>query len=163
MEHISHPFGAVYDEHSRVLILGTMPSPKSREQGFYYGHPQNRFWSVLGAVLGEGAPKTPAERRNFALKHRIALWDVLSECEIEGAADSSIKAPHPNDISSLLKKVPIAAVFTTGKTAFGLYQKLIEPHTGLCAISLPSTSPANARWRLEDLVEEYKIILKYLD
>ncbi len=161
-EKIAHPFGPVFNEHSRVLILGTMPSPKSREQGFYYGHPQNRFWPVLAAVFGETEPKGAEERRAFALEHGIALWDVLSECEIDGAADSSIKNPEPNDVDSLLKSAPIEAVFTTGAAAFNLYRKFIEPETGFKAERLPSTSPANARWSLEALTEEYRVLLKYL-
>ena len=163
MEHILHPFGPVFDEHSRVLVLGTLPSPKSREQGFYYGHPRNRFWPVLAEVFGEETPKTPAERRAFALRHRIALWDVLSECDIEGAADSSIKNPVPSDVPALLKKAPVAAVFTTGATATRLYKKFIEPKTGLAPIPLPSTSPANARLGLSALASEYRKILEYTE
>lgn len=163
MEHILHPFGPVFDEHSRVLVLGTMPSPKSREHGFYYGHPRNRFWPVLAEIFGEEAPKTPAERRAFALRHKIALWDVLSECEIEGASDSSIRNPVPSDVAALLKKAPVAAVFTTGATATRLYKKLIEPKTGLAPIPLPSTSPANARLGLSALAAEYRKILEYTE
>lgn len=161
MEKICHPFGPVFDEHSRVLVLGTMPSPKSREQGFYYGHPQNRFWPVLAAVFGEDTPQTPASRRDFALRHGVALWDVLSECEIEGAADSSIKNPVPNDIEGLLGKAPIAAVFTTGAAAARLYKKFVEPKTGRAAVALPSPSPANARWSLDALAAKYAKILEY--
>ena len=163
MEHILHPFGPVFDEHSRVLVLGTLPSPKSREQGFYYGHPRNRFWPVLAEIFGEETPKTPAERRAFALRHGIALWDVLSECDIEGAADSSIINPVPSDIPALLKKAPVAAVFTTGATATRLYKKFIEPKTGLAPIPLPSTSPANARLGLSALASEYRKILEYTE
>lgn len=163
MEKICHPFGPVYDEHSRVLLLGTLPSPKSREQGFYYGHPRNRFWPVLAAVFGEETPTTPGSRREFALRHGVALWDVVSECEIEGAADSSIRNPVPNDVGALLKKAPIAAVFTNGAAAARLYKKFIEPKAGVGAVPLPSTSPANARWSLGALKKEYAKILEYTE
>ena len=128
-ERITHAFDPVFDSESRILILGTMPSPKSRELGFYYSHPRNRFWPVLAKIFGENVPETPEERKNFALRHKIALWDVLKECDIEGASDSSIKNAVPNDISVILNSTEIKAVFTTGATAAKLYKKFIEPET----------------------------------
>lgn len=161
-EHVEHGFGPVYDEHSRVLMLGTMPSPASREQGFYYGHPRNRFWPVLAAIFGEPEPRSPEERRSFALRHNIALWDVLAACDIDGAADGSIKRPRANRIGDVLTASPIAAVFTTGAKAAELYRRLCLPETGREALPLPSTSPANARMSTEQLVESYSAVLKYL-
>ncbi len=159
---ITHAFEPVFDSESRVLILGTMPSPKSRELGFYYSHPRNRFWPVLAEIFGEEIPKTPEEKADFCLRHKIALWDVLKECDIEGASDSSIKNAVPNDMSKIFEKADIKAVFTTGTTAAKLYKKFIEPEIGISAIALPSTSPANAKMSFDALLKEYKIILKYL-
>ncbi len=161
-EHICHAFEPVFDKNSKILILGTMPSPKSREQGFYYSHPRNRFWPVLAKLFGETVPCTPEEKQSFALRRGIALWDVLSECDIEGASDVSIKNPKPNDLRVILDNANIKAVFTTGAAATKLYSKFCEADTGIKTIALPSTSPANAKMRLEDLVEEYRVILEYL-
>ncbi len=162
-ERITHAFHPVFDSGSRILILGTMPSPKSRELGFYYSHPRNRFWPVLARIFGEDIPETPEEKANFALRHKIALWDVLAECDIEGASDSSIKNAVPNDISIILNSADIKAVFTTGTTAAKFYKKFIEPESKIPAISLPSTSPANAKVKFEELAEKYKIILEYIN
>ena len=161
-ERINHVFDPVFDSESRILVLGTMPSPKSRELGFYYSHPRNRFWPVLAEIFGEEIPKTPEEKTDFCLRHKIALWDVLKECDIEGASDSSIKNAVPNDISIILNSADIKAVFATGTTAAKLHKKFIEPETNIPAIALPSTSPANAKVKFEELCEEYKIILEYL-
>ena len=139
-----------------------VPSPKSREQGFYYGHPRNRFWPVLAALFGEEAPETVDERRSFLIRHRIALWDVLASCEIVGADDGSIREPEPNDMSVILEAADIAAVFTTGGKATKLYEKLCLPLCGVPAIGLPSTSPANCACSMDRLVKEYGKILKYL-
>ena len=163
LSRVSHTFGAVYDGESRVLVLGTMPSPKSREQGFYYAHPQNRFWSVLAKLYGEETPAGTEDRKDFALRHKIALWDVLAECDIRGASDSSIKNPVPNDISALLSKTNVKAVFTTGNTASKLYMKYIEPQTKVKAIALPSTSPANARCSFDELLNSYTLIKEYTE
>ena len=163
MEHIVHAFGPVYDEHSRVLVLGIMPSPASRQQGFYYGHPRNRFWPVLAALFGEETPPGPDERRGLALAHGVALWDVLSACDIEGASDSSIREPVPNDIGLVLRAAPIRAVFTTGARASELYARLCLPETGVAAVPLPSTSPANARMGFAELLERYRVILQYTE
>ena len=161
-ERISHAFDPVFDSESRVLILGTMPSPKSRELGFYYSHPRNRFWPVLSKIFGEEIPKTPEEKQIFCLRHKIALWDVLKECDIEGASDSSIKNAVPNDISVILNSADIKAVFATGATAAKLYKKFIAAETKIPATVLPSTSPANAKIGIEELFEEYKIILDFI-
>lgn len=160
---IIHPLAPVFDAESRILILGTMPSPRSREAGYYYAHPQNRFWPVLGILFGEIPPSDREGRLSFALRHHIALWDVLASCEIEGASDSSIRNPVPNDICFLLQNAPIRAVFTTGNTAARLYRKYILPACGVEAITLPSTSPANCRIRTEQLAESYRQILPFLD
>lgn len=163
MEHIIHSIEPVFDAESRVLILGTMPSPKSREMQFYYGHPQNRFWRVLAAVLGEEVPQSVPEKKAMLLRHRIALWDVLAECEITGASDSSIRNPVANDLSVILDHAPVQAVFTTGATAWKLYTRLQKPHTGIEAVRLPSTSPANCAVKMEALTEAYKAILPWLE
>ena len=163
MEHIIHSIEPVFDAESRVLILGTMPSPKSREVQFYYGHPQNRFWRVLAAVLREEVPRSVPEKKAMLLRHRIALWDVLAECEITGASDSSIRNPVANDLSVILDHAPVQAVFTTGATAWKLYTRLQKPHTGIEAVRLPSTSPANCAVKMEALTEAYKAILPWLE
>ena len=163
MEHIIHSIEPVFDAESRVLILGTMPSPKSREVQFYYGHPQNRFWRVLAAVLVEEVPQSVPEKKAMLLRHRIALWDVLAECEITGASDSSIRNPVANDLSVILDHAPVQAVFTTGATAWKLYTRLQKPHTGIEAVRLPSTSPANCAVKMEALTEAYKAILPWLE
>lgn len=163
MEHIIHSIEPIFDAESRVLILGTMPSPKSREVQFYYGHPQNRFWRVLAAVLGEELPQSVPEKKAMLLRHRIALWDVLAECEITGASDSSIRNPVANDLSVILDHAPVQAVFTTGATAWKLYTRLQKPHTGIEAVRLPSTSPANCAVKMEALTEAYKAILPWLE
>ena len=163
METVHHPLEPVWDSRSRVLILGTMPSPKSREAGFYYGHPRNRFWPALAAIFSEEVPLGTAARRAFCLRHRIALWDVLASCEIQGASDSSIHSAVPNPIGELLEQAPIEAIFTTGQKAFSLYQKLCLPMTGRKALCLPSTSPANCAISLDALIERYQIIKSFVD
>lgn len=163
MEHITHTIEPVFDANSRILILGTMPSPKSRETQFYYGHPQNRFWKVLAAVLEEPLPQTIPEKRELLMRHRIALWDVLAECEITGASDSSIREPVANDLSVILDHAPIQAVFATGAAAWKLYTRLQQPLTGISAVRLPSTSPANCAVNLEALTKAYRVILPWLE
>lgn len=153
---VKHTIAPVFDGLSEILILGTMPSPASRETGFYYGHPQNRFWRVLSAVYNEETPQTVEEKKAFLLRNRIALWDVLSSCDITGASDRSIRNPVPNDIASLLSKTQIKRVFTTGKKAYALYTRLCLPQTGLEAVLLPSTSPANCAVGIDELTELYK-------
>ena len=152
---VTHEIQPVFDSRSRVLLLGTMPSPASREQGFYYGHPQNRFWRVLAAIFDEPAPRTIEEKRDMLLRHHVALWDVLASCEIEGASDASIRDAQPNDLARIFDAVDIRAVFATGTKAGELYRKLIEPTLGMPCTTLPSTSPANAKMKLADLVDAY--------
>ena len=159
---VTHEFGAFFDKDSRVLILGTIPSPKSREQGFYFGHPQNRFWKVLADVLGEEFPQTVEERKRFLKRNHIALWDVLESCEIKGASDVSIRNARPNDMNEILQVADIQAIFVAGTKAAKLYKKLCLPTCGVEAIQLPSTSPANCGCSDEKLREAYSQICKYL-
>lgn len=160
-ELVTHTFLPVFNHQSRILILGTIPSPKSREQGFYYGHPRNRFWPVLAAVLQEDIPNTPKEREQFALQNHIALWDILQQCEIEKASDSSIRHGIPNDLSPIFNTAPLKAVFTTGTTAFRLYKQYYG-HSPFPPQLLPSPSPANARQHFDALVKSYQCILPFL-
>lgn len=162
MEFITHTLAPVFDQNSKVLILGTMPSPKSRELRFYYGHPQNRFWKVLSLVLGAKLPHTNEDKQALCLSHRIALWDVLASCYIKGAQDSSIRDPIPNDFSSLIKAAPIQAVFTTGATAHRFYRTYCEAQYDLPVHPLPSTSAANCQYSVEHLASLYEAILPYL-
>ena len=155
---VTHEFPALFDDNSEVLLLGSIPSPKSREQGFYYGHPQNRFWKVLANVLNEPLPATIDEKKTMLLKHHIALWDVLDSCSIIGASDTSIEDVVPNDIASLLAQTKIKRIFCTGATAHKLYEKYCEKATGIKAVKLPSTSPANCAVKFEKLVEAYEDI-----
>jgi hypoxanthine-DNA glycosylase len=161
---VHHTLAPVYAADSRVLILGTMPSPKSRELGFYYMHPQNRFWPALAAALGAEPPAASAAAREaFVRAHKIALWDVLASCTIEGARDATIANCVPNNIAQITKNSQVKAVFCTGGKAWELYQKFCESEVGLPAFKLPSPSAANAAARLDALIEAYKKILPYLD
>ena len=153
-----HPIPPVYDERSRVLILGSFPSVKSREVGFFYGHPQNRFWKVTAAVVGDSVPATVEEKKEFLLRHRIALWDVIASCEVDGSADSSIRDAKANDLSPILGTAHIRVIFTNGATAHDLYMKHIFPVTGIKDICLPSTSPANAAWSVERLIGVWSFV-----
>ena len=155
---IDHPIDAVYNERSKILILGSFPSVKSRESGFFYGHPQNRFWRVLAAVFEDTVPATVEEKKHFLAAHRIALWDVVASCRTRGSADSSICDVVPNDIAALIAGRDIRAVFTNGKTAQALYDKHIRSTLDIPAICLPSTSPANAAWSAEKLTEAWSIL-----
>lgn len=162
LQHIEHSIPPTYDERSRVLVLGSLPSPKSRELGFNYGHPRNRFWQVMAALAGEPVPATNDRKHDFCLRHHIALWDVVAECEIEGASDSSIRNAVPNDLARITSVAPIEAVFCTGAKAYELYQKLgCEAATGLPAVKLPSTSPANAAANLETLCRAYAAVFEH--
>lgn len=159
LQTVVHTIPPLYDSHSRVLLLGSIPSPKSREIGFFYGHPQNRFWRVLAAVLGEEVPQTIEEKRTMCLKHHVALWDTIARCEIAGASDTSIRNAVPNDIGKLVRESEITRIFATGGKSAELYRKLIEPTLHIPITQLPSTSPANAAWSLERLIEAYRVIL----
>ncbi len=150
-EHIVHSFEPVYDKASEILILGTLPSVKSRENNFYYGHKQNRFWKVLATLLKEPVPDTIEEKKAMLLAHRIALWDVIQSCDIKGSSDSSIKNVQPTDIGMILEKTNITRIYANGNKAGQLYKRYQFPVTGIEAMVLPSTSPANAAWSLERL------------
>ncbi len=156
---INHGIDPVWNENSKVLILGSFPSVKSRESHFFYGHPQNRFWKVLAALFGEDTPFAVEDKKRFLLSHGIAVWDVIAKCEITGSSDSSIKNVTANDITPILKGSNIGMIFTNGATADRLYNKYIYPETGIKAVRLPSTSPANAAKNLDALVGEWGIIL----
>lgn len=153
-----HPFEPVWNENCRVLILGSLPSVRSRAEGFYYGHPRNRFWPLLARLFGEELPRSIAEKQNFLLRHRIAVWDVMQSCSIAGSSDSSITGAVPNNLAPLLAAAPIQRIFCNGKTAAGYYEKLQQPLTGICACTLPSTSPANAAWSMERLLEAWQVL-----
>ena len=150
---LQHPFLPLYDKNSKVLILGSFPSVKSREQGFYYGHPGNRFWKVISGILGEDIPNTIEEKKSLILRNHLALWDVVAECEITGSQDAGIKNARANDIRGILEKSLVRKIIANGRTAEKLYKKHVEPATGIAAVALPSTSPANAAWTLDKLLE----------
>lgn len=152
----AHPFAPVYDENARILILGSFPSVRSREEGFYYGHPRNRFWKMLAMCLDEPVPETIAEKKRFLLRHNLALWDVLASCEVSGSSDSSIRSAVPNDIQLILQQAPIERILCNGATA----GKLCARYCGLESVILPSTSPANASWSLERLCAQWKPLLR---
>lgn len=155
---ITHPIPPIYDENSRILILGSFPSVKSREEMFFYGHRQNRFWKVTAAVFECDVPQTIDEKRKFLLQNRIALWDVIASCDITGSSDSSIKNVVPNDVSVIFEKGDIKEIFVNGKTALFYYDKYLKNTLGREAACLPSTSPANAAYSLERLICEWKKI-----
>ena len=157
-EQVFHTIEPLFDAQSKVLILGSIPSPDSRKAQFFYGHPQNRFWRVLAAVLGVPAPETVAQKTALAHGHGIALWDALASCEIIGASDAAIRNPVGNDIAGLLRKTEIHSIFCTGAASHKWYTKLCRPAAGIDAVQLPSTSPANAAWSLERLIEAYAVI-----
>lgn len=159
-EHIVHSFEPVYDKASEILILGTLPSVKSRENNFYYGHKQNRFWKVLATLLKEPIPDTIEEKKAMLLAHRIALWDVIQSCDIKGSSDSSIKNVQPTDIGMILEKTNITRIYANGNKAGQLYKRYQFPVTGIEATVLPSTSPANAAWSLDRLCEAWRVILE---
>lgn len=155
---IVHPIPPLYDKNSKTLILGSFPSVKSREAEFFYGHPQNRYWAVVAEVFGCKKPETTEEKKEFVLSHNLAMWDVIGQCEIEGSADSTIKNVTANDLSVILNSCHIERIFVNGKTAEKYYNKYTYPKTGIKAICLPSTSPANAAWSIPKLVDAWKII-----
>ena len=155
---IIHPIQPVYDKDSEVLILGSFPSVKSREEGFFYGHPQNRFWKVTASVFDEEPPRTTEKKKDFLIRNHIALWDVIGSCDIEGSSDSSIRNVQVNDISKILTTADIKAIYLNGKKAYHLYQQYLEPTINREGICLPSTSPANAAWSLERLKQVWSVI-----
>ena len=155
---IIHPIPPLFDKNSKTLILGSFPSVKSRENEFFYGHKQNRFWKVVASILEEKIPQTTEEKKRLILSNNLALWDVIGSCEIEGSADSTIKNATPNDLTVILDNAPIEKIFVNGKTAMKFYEKYIKPLIQRDAILLPSTSPANAVFSTEKLIEKWKII-----
>ncbi len=155
---IRHPIRPIFDAHSRILILGSFPSRKSREEMFFYGHPQNRFWKVLSAVCEQALPTTIAEKTQFLLSNHIALWDVIASCDITGSADGSIRHVVANDLQEILSVAEIRQIFVNGKTAETYYDRYIKKKIGRAAIYLPSTSPANAGWSAERLVSAWQVI-----
>ncbi len=152
----THTFPPVYDEYSMILILGSFPSVKSREEGFFYGHPRNRFWKVISSIYEKEEPQTIEEKKALLLECRIALWDVIASCEIEGSADSSIENVVVNDLTPILSNSMVTRIMVNGKTAAKLYHKYLYPVTKIKAVELPSTSPANATFSLERLIREWK-------
>ena len=159
---ITHAIAPVYDKDSKILILGTMPSPKSREAGFYYSHPQNRFWKTIAEVLGAGEPTVIEEKKNLLHANGIALWDVLASCKISGADDGSIKDAVVNNFSMIFEAADIKAVFTTGKKATELFRRHCAGKYMRMPIYLPSTSPANCKMSQQELVLTYKVISAFL-
>lgn len=160
-QHISHGFDPVFDERSRVLVLGSFPSVLSRENRFYYGNPRNRFWAVMGAALGEEtpAPDDIDAKRALLLRHGVALWDVVESCDVRGSSDASIRGVVPADVARITRVAPVVAVLCNGGTAGRLYRRWLEPDTGIPAEVLPSTSPANASWSLERLARRWTAAL----
>lgn len=148
----------MYDKDSRILILGSFPSVKSREQQFFYGHKQNRFWRVVAQVFDCAVPERIEQKREMLLTHHVAVWDVIASCEITGSSDASIRDVIPNDLTVILSQADIQAIYTNGGKAQELYRKYIFPVNGREAVSLPSTSPANAGYSLQRLVEAWKVI-----
>ena len=155
---LSHPFGPLYNENSRVLILGSFPSVKSREQEFFYGHPQNRFWKVLAALTDSPVPQTIDEKKTLILSNGLALWDSIGSCEITGSSDASIRNAEPNDLRVITDNCDIRAIYCNGKKSLEVYNRYIEPLLGRRAEALPSTSPANAAWSLDRLIEAWSVI-----
>ena len=163
LTHIVHPIAPFYSADSKILILGSFPSVKSRESGFFYGHPQNRFWRLMVRLFDEKeVPKTVEEKAALLRRHHIAAWDSIHSCDIKGSSDSSICNVEPNDFSDILRTADIRQVFTNGKKSHEIYMKYCFPSTGREAICLPSTSPANAAWNMDRLAEAWSVILEYL-
>ena len=154
-----HTIAPIYDSSSKVLILGSFPSVKSREELFYYAHPQNRFWRVLAFLLSCDVPDTVEGKREMLLKNNIALWDVIQSCDIDGSDDASIRNVVPNDLSKIIDTADIKCIFTNGDKAYKLYKKFCLPMTGIAAEKIPSTSPANAGYGFERLTEAWKTVV----
>lgn len=162
LTHVTHTFEPIYDENSQILILGSFPSVKSREQQFYYGHPQNRFWKVMAALCGEEKPETIEDKKAFLLKHHIALWDVIESCDIMGSSDSSIRNVVPNEMDVILKAAKIQGIFVNGDKAYQLYLKYCKKEGQPPLKKLPSTSPANAAWNMDKLLAAWGEALREL-
>lgn len=162
-EKVTHELEPIYDENSKILMLGTLPSVKSREQQFFYAHPQNRFWKVLALLMEDDVPVTIYEKKAFLLKNNIAVWDVIESCQIIGSSDSSIKDVVPTDITKILETANISKIFANGATAKKLYDKYQRKILGIEIEGLPSTSPANAAYSLEKLLDKWAVIKGYID
>ena len=163
LTHIVHPIAPFYDASSRILILGSFPSVKSRESGFFYGHPQNRFWKLMIRLFEEAdLPVTIEEKAALLRRHHIAAWDSIHSCDIKGSSDSSICNVEPNDFSAIFEAADIRQVFTNGRKSHEIYTRYCLPQTGREAICLPSTSPANAAWSLDLLTRAWSVIMEYL-
>lgn len=159
---IIHPLKPLYDKNSKILILGSFPSIKTRESGFFYGHKQNRFWKVLSEIFKKEIDEDISKRRKFLLDNKIAVWDSIYKCDIIGSSDSSIKEVVPTNLSEIFEKSDINKVFCNGNTSYKYYEMYQEKQFGYKAFKMPSTSPANAMYSLDKLVESWKIILDYL-
>ena len=157
-QRLQHPFDPLVNGSSRILILGSFPSVKSREQNFFYGHPQNRFWKVIAALFNEKVPMTIPEKKELILGHGLALWDSIASCVITGSSDASIRDVRPNDLRIILDHSPITDIYCNGKKSYEMYNRYILPSIGREAACLPSTSPANAQWSLEKLIAAWSII-----
>lgn len=155
-----HPFPPLFDENSQTLILGSFPSVKSREAMFFYGHPQNRFWKLLARLYDEAVPQSIEEKSRLVLNHHLALWDSIRSCTIVGSSDSSVRDVVPNDLSVILQNSKVTRIFCNGALSHKMYTKYIYPVTGIEAVKLPSTSPANAAFSLDRLAENWKVILQ---
>ena len=160
-QRIIHPIPPLFDAQCRVLILGSFPSVKSREAMFFYGHPQNRFWSLLARLFGEPIPTSVGDKKRLALTHHIALWDSIRACTVTGSSDSSIRDVEPNDLSVILDNSRVEAIFCNGALSHRMYKKYIEPVTGIRAIGLPSTSPANAAYSMDRLAAAWQTVADY--
>ncbi|MFQ9510607.1 MAG: DNA-deoxyinosine glycosylase [Lachnospiraceae bacterium] len=156
LEHVKHTFEPIFDQNSKILILGTFPSVKSREGDFYYGHPRNRFWLVLANILRVETPETIDEKKKMLLEGKVAIWDVIESCDIKGSSDSSIRNVVPADINKILNKAPIVQIYANGEKAFQLYMKYCFADTKRDIIKLPSTSPANAAWSIDRLIARWR-------
>lgn len=159
-QHLEHTFEPVFDSESKILILGSFPSVKSRENNFFYGHPQNRFWKVMANVLDWEVPMSIEEKKDMLLKNHVAVWDVIASCSIVGSSDTSIKDVVINDLSKILENSKVTRIYVNGGKAYELYHRYTEKATGIKAVKLPSTSPANAAWSFEKLVEAWKKTIK---
>ena len=153
---VEHNIPPVFDENSRILILGSFPSVQSRENAFFYAHPRNRFWSVLAGIFGEPTPCTTDEKKQFLLRNHIALWDVIARCDVTGSSDASIRNTEPNNIKMILRQARIERIIVNGTTAYKYYQKYQYPVTGINAVCLPSTSPSNARMNERELIDVWR-------
>ena len=160
-QHIIHPIPPTWNRDSRILILGSFPSVRSREMAYFYGHPQNRFWQVLAEIFRKPFPESVEERRAFLLENRVAAWDVIASCTISGSSDSSIRDVTINDLHPILEGADIQQIYVNGKKAYQLYERYTRPAIGRDAVCLPSTSPANAAWTLEKLIEVWSQIRQY--